>query len=98
MAGIGTDIVDYLKAHHTTEDRAIKARDLCELFNITNRELRNMVSGLRQDREAVCSSSNGYWYSTEREDLEKTIHRLQGQIKNMNSSIKGLKKALAGGK
>lgn len=51
----------------------------------------------RQDGEAVCSSSYGYWYSTDPEDIEKTVRRLEGQVKNMNISIAGLKKVLMGG-
>ncbi len=97
MTSVGIEVVDYLKAHHTTEDGAIKANDLCVLFNITNRELRNVVNGLRQDGEAVCSSSYGYWYSTNPTDLRKTIHRMEGQVRNMNNSITGLKGLLVGG-
>jgi len=97
MAGVGADIVDYLKEYHTAEDIAIKGRELCTLFNLTDKQLRNVVSGLRQGGKAICSSSYGYWYSTEPEDIEKTLRRLEGQVKNMNNSITGLKKVLIGG-
>ena len=95
---VGSDIAEYLKDYHNSEAEAIKARDLCTLFNLPNREIRNVVSGLRQDGEPICSSSRGYWYSTEPADIRKTIHRLEGQVKNMNSSIIGLKSVLTGGK
>lgn len=98
MADVGRDIAEYLKDYHTEESTAIKARDLCTLFNLTNRDIRNVVSGLRQEGEAICSSTSGYWYSTEPEDISKTLRRLEGQVMNMNNSIKGLKKVLTGGK
>lgn len=94
MFETGIQIVDYLKEHHTDEYEAIKGRDLCDLFNLTGKQLRNVVSSLRQDGAAVCSSSHGYWYSESREDIEKTLRRLEGQVENMNISIAGLKKVL----
>lgn len=94
MAGVGTDIADYLKEWHTTEVKAIKGRELCTLFNLTEKQLRNVVSELRQQGEAVCSSTYGYWYSRNSDDLEITLSRLEGQVKNMNVAIEGLRKIL----
>ena len=94
MASVGADITEYLKDYHLSENKAIKGRELCVLFNLTDKQLRNVVSGLRQEGKPVCSSSYGYWYSTDPEDIEKTIHRLEAQVENMNISVKGLKKAL----
>lgn len=97
MASTGKLIAEYLKEYHTEENKAVKGRELCVLFNLTDKQLRNVVSLLRQEGEAVCSSSYGYWYSTNLEDIEKTLRRLEGQVKNMNISITGLKQALTGG-
>lgn len=94
MASVGADITEYLKDYHLSENKAIKGRELCVLFNLTDKQLRNVVSGLRQEGKPICSSSYGYWYSTDPEDIEKTIHRLEAQVENMNISVNGLKKAL----
>lgn len=91
-------MLDYLKDYHTTEGKAVKGRELRSLFNLTDKQVRNEVSQLRQEGEPVCSSSYGYWYSTDPEDIEKTLHRLEAQVVNMQVSITGLKKALTGGK
>ena len=96
MAGVGTEITEYLKEFHAEEKNAIKGRDLCVLFNLTDKQIRNVVTVLRQNGEAICSSSYGYWYSTDPEDLEKTLHRMEAQVSNMNYSIEGLKKTLRG--
>jgi hypothetical protein len=88
------EVLEYLQDCCKSEDDAIKARDLCELFNLTDRQLRNVVNGLRRDGQAVCSSSHGYWYSTEPEDVWKTIRRMQGQVDDMTLSITGLKQAI----
>lgn len=90
----GKDLLEYLKEFHTTEGTAVKSRDLRALFNLTDKQVRNVVTVLRQNGEPVCSSSYGYWYSNDPEDINRTIHRLGAQVINMNVSIKGLKKAL----
>lgn len=94
MAGIGLAIVDYLKDYHTRENEAIKGRELRVLFNLTDKHLRNVINGLRQDGEAICSSTNGYWYSKDPEDLRKTLHRMEAQVHNMAYSIAGLQRTL----
>lgn len=96
MTGVGSEILEYLKDWHTSENSAVKSRELCVLFNLTGKQLRNVVGALRQGGEAVCSSSYGYWYSTDPEDVGKTLRRLEGQVKNMNVSIDGLRKVLGG--
>lgn len=98
MASVGSDIVEYLKEYHTQELTAIKGRELCVLFNLTDKHLRNVISDLRQNGEAICSSSYGYWYSTDPDDIELTLRRLEGQVSNMEKTVAGLKKALTGGK
>lgn len=88
--GVGKDIAEYLADFHTTEDTAIKARDLRVLYNLQDKQLRNVISVLRQNGEPICSSSNGYWYSKEPEDISKTIRRMEAQVLNMRHSITGL--------
>lgn len=95
MAGVGTGIAEYLKEYHKVEAQAIKGREIRILFNLCDdKQLRNIVTVLRQEGEPICSSSNGYWYSYEPEDLEKTIHRMEAQVFNMNRSIAGLSRIL----
>lgn len=49
MSEVGCDIVEYLKEFHTSEGKAVKARELCVLFNVHEKQLRNIVSDLRQN-------------------------------------------------
>ena len=43
MADTGRDIVEYLQEFHKEERTAIKGRELCVLFNLTEKQLRNVV-------------------------------------------------------
>lgn len=90
---VTADIVDYLRDYHTSENKAIKGRELCELFNLHSKQVRNIVSDLRQAGEPICSSNYGYWYSKEPDDLDRTIKRLSEQVKNMSRAIDGLQRA-----
>ena len=88
------DIAEYLKEYHTEETHAIKNRELRELFCLTDRQVRLCVNELRREGVAICSSSEGYWYSEDTADIERTLHRMEAQIYNMKCSIAGLQKAL----
>jgi hypothetical protein len=94
--GTAHQMLEYLKEHHTTESTAVKNRDLRLLFNLSDRQVRIVVNQLRQMGEPVCSSTYGYWYSTDPADITKTLHRLEAQMENMDISIAGLRKALGG--
>lgn len=96
--GAGNDMAEYLKDHHRTEETAIKARDLRMLFNLGEKQVRNVVGELRNEGKPICSSSYGYWYSNDPDDLEKTIHRLNAQVENMNIAIAGLYRILQEGR
>lgn len=87
------DIVEYLREYHNTENKAIKGRELCELFNLHSKQVRNLVNVMRQNGEPICSSNYGYWYSHNPDDLDRTIKRLDEQVKNMSFAIEGLYKA-----
>ena len=92
--GAGNDMAEYLKEYHKTEETAIKARELRVLFNLGEKQVRNVVGELRNEGRPICSSSYGYWYSNNPEDIEKTIHRLNAQVENMNIAIAGLERIL----
>ena len=76
MSEVGCDIVEYLKEFHTSEGKAVKARELCVLFNVHEKQLRNIVSDLRQNGEAICSSTYGYWYSRDPDDISTTLSKI----------------------
>lgn len=90
---LDVDVMDYLKDYHCKEVEAVKSREIGEIFNLSNREVRNLVSKLRQDGVPICSSNNGYWYSEDEADITRTIKRLADQVLNMRLAIDGLRKA-----
>lgn len=87
------EILEYLREYHSSKERAIKAEKLSTLFNTTKRGVRLIVTELRKDSHPICSGNEGYWYSTDLDDLDKTIIRLGAQINNMEKVVEGLTQA-----
>ena len=81
------EITEYLKDFHSTEQEAINCRELAQLYNVTSKQIRNIVSALRQDGAPICSSSAGYWYSEDRGDLLRTLNKIRSQIQNMEREL-----------
>ena len=88
------DLVEYLKDYHTDEREAINCKELAQLYNVTSKQIRNIVSALRQDGAPICSSSAGYWYSEDRVDLLRTLNKIRSQIRNMERTAEGLERTL----
>ena len=94
--GKADELLEILKDYHNTEDTAIKCRELCELFNLTAREVRIVVNNLRVEGNPICTSNSGSWYSTKTEDIMATIHKFNSQVFNMDKVVKGLWQAING--
>ena len=82
---------DWLKEWHGSKELAIKSGRICEAFNLHKEGLRKIVNFLRSSGIPICSSSIGYWYSEDPEDIRKTLLHLENRVKGINRAIKGLK-------
>lgn len=88
------DLVEYLKDYHSEEKEAINCSELAQLYNVTSKQIRNIVSALRQEGKPICSSSYGYWYSENTTDLLRTLNKIRSQIHNMERTAEGLEKTI----
>ena len=96
MKDIAIEIEEYLRDYHNTEYNAINARDLGTLFNVKGKPLRDVINNLRQEGKPICSSWFGYWYSTDPEDIEKTVNQLKSRIAHITRAIEGLNRYAGG--
>lgn len=46
------------------------------------------------NKDLTCSSTYGYWYSRDPDDISTTLSRLVGQVDNMKKVIAGLNRIL----
>lgn len=75
-------------------DKIVSARQLAEMFMISDLDVRTEINRARCEGVPICSCGKGYYYSEKREDIEKTIRSLQHRVSKMQSAMWGLSKSL----
>lgn len=88
-----TDVIEYIKAH---KGLPITSSKLSEAFGISGFEIRKMVNSARSEGCPICSCNRGYYYSENRDDIDKTILSLSHRIGSMQRAIKGLSMCYGG--
>lgn len=63
-------------------DNPIKSAVLEEYLGIPGTQVRDLVRALRSDGENICSSSLGYYYSTDPKHIEATINSLERRARS----------------
>ena len=84
---------EYLKDRYNSEGDAIPAGTLASVFNTDRRGIRNIVNFLRCSGKPICSSNNGYWYSSDPADIQKTIAIMSAKLTGIQKAITGLRTA-----
>ena len=80
---------------------AITGKDICHLAraerktDIEGPDVRAMVNYLRRREEPVGSVSDGYFYATQRQELDSTILHLKERMAGIGSALRGLEMAKA---
>ena len=80
----------YMQTNCNGKKNAVKARYLQMAFNINGRAVRRIVNRLRQQGHPICSGNEGYWYSTDKAEIEATIGRMVSTANTLDEAIKGL--------
>ena len=81
------------KGHSVRADELIYHVEMESGHVISGAKLRKIINHLRQSNMPITSSYHGYTYTTEIEDVDKTIANLQQRIDSMQQAIDGLKKS-----
>lgn len=86
---IEDSVLEYIKSRETT-----KVREINRYFNFNNeRAVRKIVEKLRERGEPICMGMNGYYYSTDPLEIERTVNQLLTQAKGQLKTAKNLKLA-----
>lgn len=88
------DIKIYLYENHRDKEKPIRASDLGKIFQMEASQVRREINALRAMGVPICSSHYGYYYATNREDIEATIEQISNRIKKIESARDGLEGAL----
>ena len=66
------EIYEYLMENHVGKENAVFSKDLEQRFSVSDRSLRRIISGLREDGFPVCSGCTGYYLGKSRKEIKRT--------------------------
>lgn len=66
-----------------------RAKTVKEL-SYSSREVRLIVSGLREKGYPICSGTTGYWIAKNKIELDSTIVQLRSRVAGIDKAIEGL--------
>jgi biotin operon repressor len=85
-------LVDFLP---TTKEGAVNQSDISDHLGISRRNVRQLVQQARREGYPICSTPyNGYWYSSDPEDLQETIAILNASVMTTMDTISDLRRLM----
>ncbi|OJU18293.1 MAG: hypothetical protein BGN88_00940 [Clostridiales bacterium 43-6] len=83
----------YLMKNHSGKKDATLSSELEAVFLCKGTQIRKYINELRTRKIPACSSSFGYYYSENPNDIDDTITHLDSRIKKIELARSGLQKA-----
>lgn len=93
MQNLYQKVAGFIK-QFSNEQSPIKGRDIAAYFGLSDADIRHTVNQIRQQGVPICSTNNGYYYSTDPKRIIKTIQSMQGRVDAQLAAIEGLKQYL----
>ena len=87
------EIAQYIKQLHGA---TITAPDLSQRFHIHPSHIRGLINLARTEGLPVCSTTKGYYWSENPEDIKSTIDHIKYRIERQQEAIKGLEATIYG--
>ena len=86
----GKTLLNCLKRRHRGKSKAVKSHILEARFDITGKELRDIVNALRREAHPICSDESGYYYAETVQEIAATVHQLYSRIAGIAAAHDGL--------
>ena len=87
-------IKDYLKQYCLGKENAEFSHEIEKRFLISGRDLRRIISGLRERGEPICSDfHHGYYYAKNQDEINKTVRGLNEHVTGVSNTISDLRNA-----
>lgn len=93
MTGISGSIISEIINSGSTP---ISAKKLSKMYCVSDHLIRKIINHARTEGQPICSSSKGYYYSANNDDIKKTINSLENRIVAMRNAVDGLSKCIGG--
>ena len=79
-----------LKSNHNGRKNAALSKQLEAAFSCKGSELRKCINSLRTRGIPICSSTEGYYYSENEDDISGTINQLRGRVRKIECAQNGM--------
>ncbi len=88
------NLKEFLKENCFGKENAVFSRDLEERFLVTGRDLRRIISSLRENGVPICSDfHHGYYYAKNQDEINKTVRGLNEHVAGVSNTIADLRNA-----
>ena len=87
-------IAEHLRRYHLGEQNAVTSRGLETAFDVSGKELRDLINTLRRGGVPIASSGAGYFYAATEQEVRATIAHMTHRISGIAAAIRGLTQAL----
>ena len=85
---------DYLKKYCLGKENAEFSHEIEKRFLISGRDLRRIISGLREKGEPICSDfHHGYYYAKNQDEINGTVRGLNEHVTGVSNTITDLRNA-----
>ena len=87
-------LAKYLKQNHTGVNNAVFSRELEELLQVGSRDIRRLVSDLREMGVPICSDTHrGYYYAESRDEIRGTLKGMEEHLASISKTMSRLGRA-----
>ncbi len=87
-------ILEHLKRYHLGEQNAATSRELETAFDISGKDLCDLVNTLRRSGVPIASNGTGYFHAANEQEVRATIAHMTHRISGIAAAIRGLTMAL----
>jgi len=84
-----------LKYLQSSTGKYVKSYKIEASFLISGKDVREVINTLRRNGEPIASSTKGYFYTEDPQDILNTITHLRSRQQGIESAIEGLNISLA---
>ena len=86
-------VIEYIKANGTPES-PVSSYEITKELNIGGVAVRKAINKARCDGCPICNNHNGYYYSTDKNEIINTIQSLVNRNISVERAVNGLLKKL----
>ena len=87
-------ISDFIQQEAFTAENPVVAPAIDEKFKLHPSHVRGCINLVRSMGIPICSNAKGYWYSSDPEEIQRTVDHIEDRIKKQQEAVSGLRATL----